>query len=238
MSDRSCETNTSLRVSVAEIPGVRTARQHRSRKLQDRFVLAGRTALQHRRLDDLPIPVLAEAAGSSVGGFYSRFSDKDTFFAFQVARMMDEHMQLFEEHLEPQRFVGKAHHDISTAFVDVMLLVYSGPWRGVLREAYAFISEKPAWWGPMLERGRLLRSRVTQLYIPVVQNPDGLDERVSVAVQLLFSALNNEMMNRKLAFGIDDEPFRHYLILMLDSIVTAEARQSKPFTKNTDNANV
>ncbi|MEM7256431.1 MAG: hypothetical protein AAF404_03480 [Pseudomonadota bacterium] len=243
MSETSTEISARLRMSVGEIPGVRSARQTRSQKLQDRFVRAGRKALQNHRLDELPIPVLAKSAGSSVGGFYSRFTDKDAFFELLIARMLDEHMQLFDEHLRPQRFTGKTHHDISTAFVGVMLLVYSGPWRGVLREAYAFISDKPEGWGPMLERGRLLRQRVTQLYHPVVQNPAGLDEKVSAAVQLLFSALNNELMNRKLAFGIDDEPFRHYLIVMLDSIVTADSSiatgscRSETITKNTENAN-
>ena len=121
------------------IPGVRPAEQTRSRVLQDKFVTAGREALLTTRLDDLAIPVLAKAANSSVGGFYSRFETKDAFFEFLRQRMLAEHMVLYSEHLAPHRFEGKSRQDVSEAFVDVMLIVFSGDWRGVLREAYALL---------------------------------------------------------------------------------------------------
>ena len=64
------------------VPGVRPAGQERSRALQDKFVVAARKMLLKTKMKDLPIPVLAKAAGSSVGGFYSRFESKDALFEF------------------------------------------------------------------------------------------------------------------------------------------------------------
>ncbi len=210
-------------VLARDIPGVRPADQRRSRDLQGRFASAGRKMLLTTRLNDLPIPALARAAGSSVGGFYSRFESKEAFFEFLRMRMLAEHMQLFDDGLAPGRLAGKPRADVSAAFVDVMLAVFSGPWRGVLREAYAMIPDRPENWAPMQARGQYLRARITEIYAPLVPGADDLDERVSFAVQLLFSALNNEMMNPNLAFGIHDPRFRDYLVAAFDALIAGRA---------------
>lgn len=206
-----------------EIPGVKRAGQKRSKLLQDKFVKAGRTVLLKTRLDDLSIPALAKAAGSSVGGFYSRFDSKDAFFEFLRMQMLAEHMKLYDESLALVRFQGKSAEDVTDAFVNVMLQVFSGPWRGVLREAYSVIPERPESWAPMKARGQYLRALILELYRTRVAAPEGLDERVSIAVQLLFSALNNEMINPNLAFSIDDPKFRRYLIAAFNALVLDHA---------------
>lgn len=204
------------------IPGVRPADQKRSRVLQDKFLIAGRQVLLDTRLVDISIPSLAASANSSVGGFYSRFESKEAFFEFLLVKMLSEHLRLFDMHLAPARFVDGSRRGVSEAFVDVMLIVFSGPWRGVLREAYSQIPARPESWEPMKQRGRLLRERITELYTPLVANRKGLEERVSFGVQQLFSALNNEMMNPHLAFSIDDHRFRDYLILTLDTLAAGD----------------
>ncbi len=210
-----------------EIPGVKRAGQKRSKLLQDKFVKAGRKVLLKTRLDDLSVPALAEAAGSSVGGFYSRFDSKEAFFEFLRLQMLGEHSQLYNESLTPSRFAGKTAEHVTEAFVDVMLKVFSGPWRGVLREAYSVIPERPESWAPMKARGQYVRALILELYHPRVAAPEGLDERVSIAVQLLFSALNNEMMNPNLAFSIDDPKFRTYLIAAFNALVLDDASRQK-----------
>ncbi len=211
-----------------DIPGVRPADQKRSRVLQDKFAAAGREVLLHMRLDDLSIPVLAKSAGSSVGGFYSRFESKEAFFEFLRFQMLKEHMTLYDEHLDPERFIGKTRGDVSSAFVDVMLIVFTGPCRGILREAYSAIPDRPENWEPMKERGRLLRQMILALFAPLVDRREGLEERVSIAVQFLFSALNNEMMNPNLAFGVEDPKFRFYLISAFDAVVAGEFDTAPP----------
>ena len=71
----------------------------------------------------------------------------------------------------------------------------------------------------MKARGQYLRQRVSELYEPLVGDRAGLEERVSFAMQLLFSALNNEMMNPNLSFSIKDDAFRRHLIATLDTLV-------------------
>ena len=88
-------------VSTSNIPGVRPAGQKRSRLLQDRFVIVGRKVLIETRLKDVPIPMLAQKAGSSVGGFYSRFDSKEVYFNFMRSQMFDEHSLLHDKFLDP-----------------------------------------------------------------------------------------------------------------------------------------
>lgn len=204
----------------SSIPGVRPADQARSRALQNKFVKAAQTMLLKERLSDISVPALARRARSSVGGFYSRFHSKEAFFEFLRGRMLDENGRLYDEALDPARFAGKERREICTAFIDVMIQAFSGPWRGVLREAYASIPENQGSWTPSRVRGQLLRDRMKALLAGHLKNVDDGMDRVAFAVQLLFSALNNELMNPNLSFSITHPQFREYLIEAFDQLVS------------------
>ena len=81
----------------------------------------------------------------------------------------------------------------------------------------------------MNARGQALRDMVLILYEPHFAGDDLLPKRISIAVQLLFSALNNELMNPHLAHGIDDQTFRQFLIQTFDTTVSGQfAAQTPP----------
>ncbi|MDA0338271.1 MAG: TetR/AcrR family transcriptional regulator [Proteobacteria bacterium] len=204
------------------IPGVKPAEQKRSRLLQDKFVVATRKTLLTTRLKDVPIPDLAKAAGSSVGGFYSRFETKDALFEFMRKQMFAEHLKLHDEFLDPAAFEGASHQVVSTAFVDLMLRVFSGPWRGVLREAFTNVLEHPNTWEPMKARLVYLCDRLIPLYENRIERRDGLEERLAVALQFLISIFDNEMMNPNLEFRMKDPRFRFYLIQTFNTLVVGE----------------
>ncbi len=201
------------------IPGVKPAEQKRSRALQDRFVVATRKILLTTRLKDVPIPDLAKAAGSSVGGFYSRFESKDALFEFMRNQMFEEHLKLHDEYLDPDGFAEGSHLVVSTVFVDLMLRVFSGPWRGVLRETFTAVLENPNTWDPMKARLEYLCDRLVPLYENRIEKRDGLPERVAIALQHLLSVFDNEMMNPNLEFRISDPRFRFYLAQTFDMLI-------------------
>lgn len=214
-----------------EIPGVRPAEQKRSVELRDKFAAAGREVLLETRLADVSIPELAKAAKSSVGGFYSRFDSKDAFFEFLRMRMLNANVAIYADALSPEKHASAPRITISEAFVDVMVLVFSGQWRGVLREAYASIPERPENWAPMNARGQALREMVLKLYEPHFAGDDQLPQRISIAVQLLFSALNNELMNPHLAHKLDDPTFRRFLTQTFDTTVSGQFAAATPQTE-------
>ncbi|MCB1395175.1 MAG: helix-turn-helix transcriptional regulator [Rhodobacter sp.] len=211
---------------LPDIPGVRPAEQARSRELQDRFVEAGRALLREQRLSEISVPDLAKKAASSVGGFYSRFETKEALFEFLRAQMLIENGRLHDESFDAARASGASATQICEAFVDTMIRVFSGPWRGVLREAYASIPEKQGSWVPMNTRGQSLRDRLSDLLLPVLPPQPDVRERVAFAVQSLFGVLNNELMNPHLMFTSDDPRFRAYLVESFCHMVGAQRTQT------------
>jgi AcrR family transcriptional regulator len=61
--------------------GVRSAKQVRSQLKHDALLLAGRRLLDAQGLRSLSVAQLTRDAGMSVGSFYSRFEDKNAWFA-------------------------------------------------------------------------------------------------------------------------------------------------------------
>ena len=211
-----------------EVPGARSSEQARDRLLQDRFVKAGRAALRDTRLDALSIPMLTELAGASVDDFQSRFDSREAFFGLLRRRMLDAHKRLFDDRLADHRMTHRTRHDVSEELVDTMLAIFSGPWRGVLREAFARITDDPVAWAPMQERAGLVRARALALYGPHFHGDARLEERVGIALQLLNSALINEMLNPTLLFKIGDPRFRGYLVATVDALVSGQTGSAVP----------
>jgi AcrR family transcriptional regulator len=198
---------------------VHSATQERSRLLRDKFVSACREMLLTIRLRDVSIPALAQGAESSVGGFYSRFESKEALFEYMRSLMLGDHEALFKANLDPATNRNETPLAICTVFIDTMLQVFGGPWRGVLREAYASIAESDSNWSPMRHRGKRLRETMSELLKPHIANTKASRDRLAFGLQMVFSCLNNELINPNLSYSITDDRFREYLIVSLYQIV-------------------
>jgi AcrR family transcriptional regulator len=65
---------------VDHIDGVMPASQARSRDARDRLLRAGERVFAKMGYDNAHVSDIADAAGVSIGSFYRRFRDKETFF--------------------------------------------------------------------------------------------------------------------------------------------------------------
>lgn len=74
----------------APVASYAAPRQARSQAKLDRLLLAGRELFAERGFDGTRIGDVVERAGTSVGVFYSRFADKDAFFAAVREHFLDE----------------------------------------------------------------------------------------------------------------------------------------------------
>lgn len=213
---------------AAPLNGVKPAEQARSIELQSGFVRAGRKMLENSRLADIRIPDLAAGAGSSVGGFYSRFENKEGLFEFMRSAMMEEHGNLIDETLDPHRLAEASDRDVITIVVDMMIKIFSSPWRGVLKESYAGISEGTGMWAPMRARGDQITDTVVAHFLGrnEIHNEDLAETDIRFAMQMLYSALNHNLMNADLQYTIGDEAFRTYLIEILSRFL--ELKDPKP----------
>ena len=205
--------STKSKTNIVHLNGVKPAEQARSVELQYCFALAGRTMLEKTRLADIRIPELAQNAGSSIGGFYSRFENKEGLFEFMRNSMLEDHGKLIDEALNPDCLQEMTDTEVIENIVDLMIKNFSSPWRGVLRESYSRISEGRGFWAPMRFRAKQITDAVAVHFAERFKGrSDGPDEdSIRFAMQMLFSALNNDLMNPKLRFSIGDDEFRDHL---------------------------
>jgi AcrR family transcriptional regulator len=65
-------------------------KQFRSERTQERLLRAAEKLILEKGLADASVPEIARRAGSSVGGFYARFPDKDALLRALEERFFDE----------------------------------------------------------------------------------------------------------------------------------------------------
>ncbi len=198
------------------LKGVKPANQKRSIELQDKFVRAGQEMLLNMRLADIRIPDLAEKAGSSIGGFYSRFEDREVFFQFLQAAMLEDHMNI-ESALTTENLAKLSDVEVIEFVTATTIKIFSPPWRGVLRESYATIAEGEDKWAPMRKRGKKVADIVVALFNDRFNGRSNgpKEDTILFAMQMLNSALINDLMNPKLRFSIGDNRFEKHLSQML-----------------------
>ncbi len=85
---------------------VNPPRQARSRDTLERFARAAVDLLNHRPWSRISVAELADAAGSSVGAFYTRFADKDALLEYLDARYADELIAFSRRHRDLARRRG------------------------------------------------------------------------------------------------------------------------------------
>ena len=66
------------------------AYQARSRQRHVDLIQAGLKLIQTRDFDDLPVSAIVAEAGCAVGSFYTRFEDKDAYFAALQLSVLDQ----------------------------------------------------------------------------------------------------------------------------------------------------
>lgn len=76
--------------AVTDVSGLPPPRQRRSREVMERVLEAAQALLVDDGLEGLTIAGVAERAGTSVGGVYRRFRDKDHLLAAVKTRLLEE----------------------------------------------------------------------------------------------------------------------------------------------------
>ena len=192
------------------VPGVFKATQKRSIRIRDAYIQAGFEALNARRFRDLRITDLAAACQCSVGSFYTRFRDKEAYFrALTAATIADCNRQIdarVSEDLLREMGPDRALDEL----VDLMADIFSGRFRGVLREALLRILEPDDPWAPMRASAR----RIVAYYHAAL--PDALPQftpedakiRLSFCFQIIVGVLQNDLVNDYHVFSTKDRSVR------------------------------
>lgn len=90
--------------TATPLVSVATPKQARSEKTLRRLLDAGESLIEERGISEVSIADIARRARSSVGGFYSRFKDKDQLLIAlheRFVRELDGQIEAIEDQLDP-----------------------------------------------------------------------------------------------------------------------------------------
>ena len=196
-----------------ERSNAKPAPQARSAALREAFLKAGFELLNEHSLDNLSVPQIAKRAGSSVGGFYSRFENKEAFFLCLRDEQVSRGVALVDEKLPATLFEQSDTSAIVETIVATYCDIFNGPGRGVLRETFMQLNRSPELWAPMRESGRYASDYITENLTPRLG--DDAEPRIRFAVQVMLSVLVNDLVNPNHPFKSQQHEFQQYLATML-----------------------
>jgi AcrR family transcriptional regulator len=173
-------------------------KQARSEATLHRLLDAAESLIQDKGLGGVSIPEIVARGGSSVGGFYARFKDKDELLRALEERFLGEMRELLDELAAPARWREASLVDIVRAGVETLIAVFRER-RPLLVAFMARAAQGP---GPELEDILGFRREVSARFVALLHSrredlahPEP-DVAVDLAVQLVFG-----LMHQMIVFG-------------------------------------
>lgn len=210
-----------------DIPGVFRAKQKRSIRIRDEFILAGVEALNEMRLVELSVSQLAVFSGNSVGSFYTRFKDKDAYFRALRAYAIESIDLEIESRFTVPILRDQKRNDALHMLVDLLADIFTSRFRGVFRESLLRILEPDDPWAPMRKSAQQI---IATLHAGLDessadQNHSTLQTKLSFCFQMIVGVLQNDLVNDYHVFSTRDHSIRQGLKDAVCSYIECETRK-------------
>ncbi len=208
-------------------PGVFQARQKRSVRIRDEFILAGVEALNEMRFSELTVSQLATFSGNSVGSFYTRFKDKDAYFGALRAHAIETLDTEIDTRFTAQILRNMEPDDALSLLVDLLGDIFTSRFRGVLRESLLQILEPGDPWGLMRQSAQgIIVSLHTGLSNAFPHyNQKETRTRLSFCFQMIVGVLQNDLVNDYHVFSTRDQSIRQGLKEAVSSYMRFDPRK-------------
>ncbi|MGE8368667.1 TetR/AcrR family transcriptional regulator [Cupriavidus sp.] len=206
--------------------GLKQPRQERSEATLKAMLAAGRTLINEAgSLTGFSLADLVRAASTSVGAFYARFPDKETFCALVLEDTLAELRAELDYSLatDPTWNAGPA-----AAICGRIVGFYVGLFRRHRGLFAAYMRHSPAQnplWQPIREANRrILDAMVPRLASHVAAGRfTGPDNETRIAVQLVISALTSIVLHAPSGMALDDPRLEQRLTAMLYCYLSSPA---------------
>lgn len=173
-----------------------TPKQVRSQMTQDALLKAGRKIFAENLMDKVSVQEIASAAGVSVGGFYARFNNKESFFnvvqeAAAKEILIDTERVMFSSRL--------ADVDLETYIHEIAKMTV----RVFRKNRYLYIAsiknlyDREDSWGPIRQVGVLASDNLRRAMEPRLeaQNTTRTLEDYRTVIQVISGLLINAILN-------------------------------------------
>lgn len=192
--------------STSAARGVHLAKQSRSQAKHEALLQAGRRLLQTLDLGSLSVAQLTSDAGMSVGSFYSRFDDKDAWFA-ELVRVTGEQMLGDTQQLLGSARWRQASDERKVALILRHVVDMHRAHRGIFRAALFDSARSQLHWPQLHSYARRVADAVQQAlgeHLPQVP-PAQRRLRVGIALQVVFGTLVNAVLHDPGPIALDDK---------------------------------
>lgn len=183
--------------------GMRPAHQARSRELVIRLFNEGLNLLNDVDFDGLSIETLCQRTGSTVGAFYSRFENKDAFInALQRIVVTGARREIYANY---ENASWETLDQLVGSIAKGALLWYRRH-EGLVRASLRRANGERDMWTPLRELGELnISCAVPRIlaFLPPQAHESAVD-RIRLAFQMLFGALNNIVQVNPGPFTLED----------------------------------
>ena len=192
-------------VSQLDVPGMRPARQKRSRELVSDLLRAGLELLKDRDFDRLSIADLCATTGITVGSFYARFDGKESYLqALQRAVVAET-----ERAMERGYRAGPWPRGLA-GFIDWVVgaaVTWNRRYEGLIRASLRQAGRDPQAWTPLRDLGRTRVSHALPIALSLLGRPPtpADEDTIRFAFQILSGTMNNMVLINPGPFSIHDE---------------------------------
>lgn len=179
--------------AVDKTVGVRPAMQARSLKKRNDLLKAGRKLLHTRVLEDISIKDICTESNCTVGSFYSRFEDKESYFDALIAESCQELLMSAASQFEDRDWSGVPARVIVNEAVSFLVGIFQGEYSSILTEAFIRESKGGVKSTPLRDVGLGFITTVSKpllAHIDTRLNPDPM-RGLAFAIQVVYGALHN-----------------------------------------------
>ncbi|HZZ13794.1 MAG TPA: helix-turn-helix domain-containing protein [Paraburkholderia sp.] len=199
-------TTTSSRLREATPSAVPAPRQTRSQQGLARMLQAGRELIEASGdLNDLSINDIVERADTSIGAFYRRFDNKDSFFEVLQAEAMEQGLAYLRETVERD---PAWRSDDAATLADAAVAFYVLAFRrnrGLYHASLLRASQRKANWDAVKATNHDVLAVIVPRLVRALQRERGLNDHDSTArslefevratLQLIIGMLVNSVLN-------------------------------------------
>ncbi|MEZ4369804.1 MAG: TetR/AcrR family transcriptional regulator [Polyangiaceae bacterium] len=179
--------------AASEFSSVSRPKQARSQRTLERLLDAAEQLILEQGVVDVSIPEIVARAGSSVGGFYGRFKDKDALIRALEERFLARVGSMLADVTRPEKWEDKSLEQTVSGLLEVMVQIYSdaGP---LLRVFVAHAARSQQVW----RDGRRLRGQAIRHFIELglrhadqISHPEPA-KALELGLQMVFGVLQQK----------------------------------------------
>ncbi len=197
--------------------GVKPALQGRSKQRRDELINAGMELMRHKNFADISIIELTASCGYSVGTFYSRFEDKESFFNAAQNEAIKVNLEKLTAEFQGDFWRTASNKDFFRKMVDIIVDGLLGPYRGIIKASIILSGSNPQVWVPIRESGVSIREiiidRMKDRFLK--NDPARSIETMEFAMQMFYGTLVQAILNDPGPVHFEDENLRENLTRML-----------------------